>query len=316
MTGTGSARPLVALVLAALVLIGWPASPARADDVSAAEAAERARAAMDGDPAAVETLRATTSVDGRPVDLDAALGPVGTPDADHLAELADMWSSAPSTPGGPTDPAAASAAATADRARAAEVLDDERFQEPDLPRPFRGPLRWIGEQAAALWDRAIDLLAPVFGTRGAAVVLAAVLVGGLIGLLTAVVARRARSGTPTGAPLGHFLVDPTLDPDDLDARADDAAASGRYADAVRARYEAGLLRLVAAGRLDLRPDTTASDAAAQVDEPAMDDLTAAFEEIVYGGRTATEADDRASRQGWADLANTRSRRGRRVEVRR
>ena len=76
----------------------------------------------------------------------------------------------------------------------------------------------------------------------------------------------------------------------------------------------GSIRICATN--DCNPATIPSDAAAQVDEPAMDDLTAAFEEIVYGGRTATEADDRASRQGWADLANTRSRRGRRVEVRR
>lgn len=59
--------------------------------------------------------------------------------------------------------------------------------------------------------------------------------------------------------------------------------------------------------MTLRTDTTAADAARQVDHPAMDALTMDFEEIVYGDRAATAADLHAAGERWDDLLRARSR---------
>ena len=107
---------------------------------------------------------------------------------------------------------------------------------------------------------------------------------------------------------GSALVDPEADPAVLDAAADAAEAAGDLAAAVRLRYEAGLVRLVRADRIELRPETTASGAAGQVDLPVMYELTADFEQVVYGGRAAVAADVDRARAGWADVVGARSRR--------
>ena len=78
--------------------------------------------------------------------------------------------------------------------------------------------------------------------------------------------------------------------------------------AVRFRYEAGLLRLVRLDLLVLRADTTPSDAARQVSSAVMDELTADFEAVVYGGREATPRELDRSRTGWSELLTTASRR--------
>ena len=296
--------PLACLVVVVATTL-LPVGAASADDVSRAEAAELAAGAARGDSSAMEHLRAVTTVDGRPVDLDAILtGDDGARSA-RLSELAGIWSEPGREPTG-TDRAST---ATADRERAAAVLGQREFHEPGVPRPFRRPLQWLGERIAELWGGAVHLLAPVLGTRAAAFVLVATLVAALVGVLTVAIRRISRGQTETAGRGTRWLVDPTLDPSDLERRAAAASAAGDYDTAVRLRYEAGLLRLVEAGRLELRPDTTATGAAATVDDPTMDDITATFEQVVYGGRPATAADDSASRDGWPMVLRGRVRAG-------
>lgn len=316
---TARRRPAVAaaaLLGGALLGVGslvvLPSAPVAAEDVSPVDAVERARAAADGDPGAVEELRAVTSIDGQPVDLGPVFAGDADERADRIADLAELWaplaggsggSGAGDAPAGdPADQAAA------DRAQAVEVLDQDRYKEADLPRPFRRPLQWLGDRIIGVWDRVVAFLSPVLGTRGAALLLAAALLAGLVAVLAAAIRRRSTGAAVTGGAAGSWLVDPTLDPGDLEASADRAGAAGDHDTAVRLRYEAGLLRLVAAGRLELRPDTTAAGAARQVGDPTLDELTATFEEIVYGDRPATRADDDASIAGWRAVLGTRSRR--------
>lgn len=291
-----------AVLVALTVLV---ATPAAAEEVTSAEAAERARAAVDGDVAPLDELRAVTAIDGRPVDLGPVLSTDGDERAERLGELAELWSAGGS--GGSTEGDAAASAA-ADRTLAADVLDQDRFKEADLPRPFRRPLQWLGDRVKGLWDGAVDLLAPVLGTRGAALLLVAAMLAGLVAALAAIIRRRSKGSVERARGGGNWLVDPDLDPADLEAAADRASAAGDHGAAVRLRYEAGLLRLVDADRLVLRPETTAGSAARQVGDPTMDELTVAFEEIVYGERAATAADDDASRTGWRTLLASRSRR--------
>ncbi len=188
------------------------------------------------------------------------------------------------------------------------ILDGSKYQDQRLPRPFKGILEWIADRLRPVVEAVEDVLEPVIGFIlglpggrfvfiGLVVLVLAVVIRWLIG-------RRSRSAVTVTTRGG--LVDLSSDPAALEADADRAESDGDHQLAVRYRYEAGLLRLVRAGRLELRPETTPASAARQVAAPAMDRLTADFEEVVYGGRPATEADSRRARGGWAELLAVRS----------
>lgn len=300
-------RAFAFAAVALVVTLASGTSAVSAEDVTRAEAAERAAAAAaSGNPSSYSPLLEVTSVDGRPVDIEAVL--VGD-DADvsaRLRALGDAWA------GSAQGQAEQHDSPAVDRRRAEEVLEQGKFHEPDVPRPFRRPLRWLGDRISEVWERAADFLSPVLGRVGSRLLLVGLLVAGLAAVLTIAIKRISKGQTSVGSGRSGWLVDPTLDPADLERRAAEATSSGDHALAVRLRYEAGLLRLVAAGRLELRPETTASSAAAAVDDPTMDDLTAAFEEIVYGGRVATPEDDSASAQGWPSVLRAKAAKGSRV----
>lgn len=283
---------LVALALAA----GSPTAHAQGREATAAEVRALAEQAVTDDGALAE-LRSIEVVDGRPVDLAAATADLGTDRPERLRALARTFEGTASSP---VDRAEA-------RRQAARVLEADKYQEPREPRPFRGVLRWladrlrpVGRPFAALWDAAAEL--PGGG------LLLLCLLGGLVGLAVFALAGRGRGAAVAGSSRGTWLVDPELDPADLEARAAEAEARGELGVAVRLRYEAGLLRLARQGRVVLRPDTTPYGAASQVADPTLDRLTATFVELVYGDRRATDADLGEARQGWDELLAARARR--------
>ncbi|NLD76571.1 MAG: DUF4129 domain-containing protein [Acidimicrobiales bacterium] len=203
---------------------------------------------------------------------------------------------------------AASVDPDAARQAAQDILDGSKFQEPQFPRPFQGVLEWVADRLRPLFDWIGDVLEPVIdlflGLPGGRYVLVA-LIGALIGVLVHwLLGRRSRSEVTRS--VGSGLVDLRSDPEALDEEARQAEAAGDHRTAVRRRYESGLIRLVRADRLLLRPETTAGSAARQVDEPAMDALTADFEQIVYGGRAATAADSDRARRLWPELVGERA----------
>jgi hypothetical protein len=119
----------------------------------------------------------------------------------------------------------------------------------------------------------------------------------LLALLAAVVVVVLRRLRPRRSVRGGALFDGgrALAADDHRSLADDAAAGGRWADAVRERLRAVVRELEARGVLDPRPgrtaDEVAREAGAVVPEVA-DDLQRAvrvFDEVWYGGRAATAA---------------------------
>ncbi|MFN8016788.1 MAG: DUF4129 domain-containing protein [Acidimicrobiales bacterium] len=251
------------------------------------------------DDAALAELRDVELVDGHPVDLAAATADLGEHRVARLRALARTFDgSGPSA----RPPAGAEARRLAER-----VLRADKYQEPREPQPFRGALRWIADRLAplgrpfrSLWDAAADF-------PGGQLILLAV-IGALIGLAGAALATRTRSAAVALPHGGRRLVDPELDPEELEAQAEAAEAQGLLGAAVRLRYEAGLLRLARSDRLVLRAETTPLDAAAQVGSPAMDRLTATFVDVVYGDRPATAGDVADARQGWAEVLGARSRR--------
>ena len=196
------------------------------------------------------------------------------------------------------------------RARAQEILDGSKYQPQKLPRPFRGVLEWLAD----LFEPVVDALAKVFEPiisailelpGGRFIILA--IVGGLVGALVWwLIGRRSRAAVAELERSG--LVDLSADPAVLEKEADEAEQAGDFARAVRRRFEAGLIRLVRDERLSLHRDTTARAAALQVADPVMDDLTATFEQVVYGGRAGSIEDVTAARSGWDQLLGVRARR--------
>lgn len=298
-------KALLVLVIAGVLLALPGVSAAQQRDLSAAAAAELALDAVTDD-ASLDDLRSVTSVDGRPVDLAAATSRLDGARAERLTALAE-------TLGPRVDPASGAPAADAEGARrsAEEVLDDDKFAERDVPRPFRGVLEWLADRLRPVGRFLDDLFGPVIdaivGLPGGGFILAGLLVGGGAALTAWLITRRSRSTVARQARAAR-LVDPHVDPDELERSAEDAEANGDLARSVRLRYESGLLRLARRDRLELRADTTATGAARQVDLPVMDRLTTDFEEIVYGGREATAADAERSRHGWMELLGVGIRR--------
>ncbi len=196
------------------------------------------------------------------------------------------------------------------RAGARQVLDADKYREQQLPRPFKGVLEWLADLVRPVTDAVSDAVRAVFrailALPGGEYLLLALALGAALAVAWWLASRRSRSAV-TGVG-GSGLVDLAADPADLDRRADEAEAAGDLALAVRRRYEAGLLRLVRAGRLVLRADTTAEAAARQVADPTMDRLTTDFEEVTYGGRAAEPDDVARARSGWLEVLGAGARR--------
>lgn len=253
------------------------------------------------DDAALAELRSITSVDDGPVDLAAVTRDLGDERVARLealaAELAEQSS-----------PGAADRVDTTDeaRGRARTVLDAEKFQQSEVPKPFKGALEWLADRLRPVGRFFTRLVEPILALPGGAFILGTALGAVAAVALTWLVGRRSRAAVRTAGVRGS-LVDAAADPVDLVRRAEEREQAGDFDGAIRLRYQAGLIRLVRADRLILRADTTAADAAHQVGHPAMDAITSDFEEIVYGNRGATVADVSHARQRWADLLMAGSR---------
>jgi Domain of unknown function (DUF4129) len=182
---------------------------------------------------------------------------------------------------------------SAARSQARQILHERRFRGTDVPRPFAGLLRKLGDRLQPIADF-FDRLTLGVG-RGFAFTLLAVLV-----LLVALVVARGsiRRRTASEARAARARAPGRDDPDALERDADRAAAQGEWETAVRLRFRAGLLRLDARELIEYRASLTTGEVADTVRLPAFERVGADFDEIAYGGRPAQQADDAASREGW------------------
>ena len=185
--------------------------------------------------------------------------------------------------------------ASAARGQAREILRERRFRGSDVPRPFAGFVRWLGERLQPVGDFFDRLAVRVPGGQpvlllilgGVVLLVAALLARGSIRRRAAASVRAARARSPSRE-----------DPASLERDADRAAAAGEWETAVRLRFRAGLLRLDARELIDYRPSLTTGEVADAVASPAFERVGEDFDEIAYGGRAAREADEDASREGW------------------
>jgi hypothetical protein len=156
---------------------------------------------------------------------------------------------------------------------------------------FGPALRWIGHRIFhPIGSGASDILggwAPFVG------IAAAIAIGALLALL--LVRRRSRIAAQHSEPRS---VTADTHPDDLEAEADDLAAKGAFAAAVRLRFEAGLLRLERAGLIAGQRTSTDAELAARIGSPTFDGLALRHEEVAYAGQAADHHDVHQARIGW------------------
>jgi hypothetical protein len=270
-----------ALAVAALVaLLAAPA--AFADSATGADVRRLAAQAAAGDATALFRLRKIDTVDGRPVDLAAALGGEGVELRERLETLAAAG--------------AAQAAGGDARGKAADILDERRFHESRVPRPLHGVLEWLGDKLR-LAARPLDWLAARLpggwitlwvAIAGLIVALAAWIAAGLVRrrggrLLDAASARR------TGrAP----------DPDRLDRDAAAAESRGDLELALRLRFRAGLIRLARAEVIPGHEPLTSGQLRRLVSSRSFHRLSLDLDEVVYGDVPASAEQVGRARESW------------------
>jgi hypothetical protein len=184
-------------------------------------------------------------------------------------------------------------------------LNDRRFRRSPAPQPLRGPLQWLGDRLRDVYDAAVRALRALPGpTWLALAVLATVLVIVAVILLT----RSQRVGGLFGEGGASARNAAREDPAALERAADEAERAGDYADALRLRFRAGLLRLGERGAIRYRPSLTTVEVRRALGDETFDDLASRFEEVAYGGDDAAPSDVTAARDGWRHVLDTATRR--------
>jgi hypothetical protein len=255
------------------------------DAVSGAEFRALSAQAV-SDPAARTRLLQVKTVDGRAVDIPAALA-----DGDDAAVAARLRVLAGSG-GGST--AAPTPAAARDAAR--QVLRDRKFHESRVPRPFRGVLHWLGDRLAPIGRPIARLWNALLGRTLGRIVVVVVVLGTALVVASLLVRRRTAAGIRNArrAVIGAGREDPA----ELERQARAAEQAGDYTGAVRLRFRAGVLRLDDAGVLKYRPSLTTRSVTRRAHSATLVDLGRTFDEIVYGGRAARPDDAAAAADGW------------------
>ena len=222
------------------------------------------------------------SVDGRPVDLKAALAASGPRLEGRLRTLAG------SARAGPAQPALRAPAAST-----RTILSERRFRGSSVPRPLHRPLRWLGRELHRAYDRVTSRLPG--GAR-----FFWILVAGAVVALAAFVAsslgrrrggRLVEAGTPSGRRSSE-------DPRRLERQADEAERAGDFERALRLRFRGGLLRLVGADAIPPRASLTNGEIARRLRSPSFRELAHDFDEVVYGRRAAGGQDVARARDRW------------------
>lgn len=287
MTRTRASRTLALSVL----VLCFAAGEASATERSTSEVVQFAQS---GDR---DHLAEVTSIDGQPVELASYLE--GSP-ADveaRMDELAkSLWPNLVDERDGlPTAPDL--------RGQAQEILAQSRYRARTFPQPLRRPLRWLGDQigrighpvSSALEHRWLrDLMIAVVLAVAAAV--AATLGRRRQRLNMAAADDLAGNGRGPRRPSIH----------DLERLAEAAQGAGRFDEALRLRFEAGV-QTVARRVGETAPDVAQTEELRRkIASPIFDQLAQRHGEVAYGSMPATEDDVTAARRDWPLVAKAGS----------
>ena len=196
--------------------------------------------------------------------------------------------------------------ADAARRAAAQILAEGRFHASPVPRPLHGVLHALGVALHPLFravDHAFDAVAGAI-PGGRAVVWT--ILAGLVLLTGAVLTARATRGVLRDpergiAPAGG----PRLSAESIEAAAVEAEQAGRLQDAVRLRFQAGLMRLAEHDLIDATTSTPNAQLRRALRSERFDALAGRFDEIVYGGDEARAQDVEDARREWPLLVGGR-----------
>lgn len=192
--------------------------------------------------------------------------------------------------------------AEAARRLAASILRERRFHAASVPRPLHSLLHDIGTVLQAP-GRALNSLVSLIavalpGGQVTGWILVTVVVAGLIAL----VVRRYSRGALAGASIaGRAAARAELRAADLEHAADQAEREGRFAEAVRLRFQAGLERLSEQGTITRARSTPTAEVAGSLDSEQFDLLARRFDEIAYGSAAAAAGDAEQSRRAWREV---------------
>jgi hypothetical protein len=277
-----------AIALACTMLLLAPA-PAGAISVTDAQMRTLAARAGAGDQTALAQLRTVDTVDGQPAQLAAALN---TPNADALRARLRALAAAGQGAAATLDPSQAQAAAAA-------VLHQRQYGRAPLPDPIGTVLGKVGNFISKLAAKAPG--GPVVFWLVVAII---VLVGAALGARRMM--RRLDPAARTAAAGGTLAAD---DPRALERAADAAQARGAFDEAIRLRFQAGLLTLGERGRLAYRPSLLTGDVRRELHSETFDELAARFEEVAYAHASADEHEAGEAKDGWRKvLASDEGRR--------
>jgi hypothetical protein len=184
-----------------------------------------------------------------------------------------------------------------------QILDDRRYRSDPAPRPFRGPLRWLGDRLETIgrWIGDLAALLPWFLWLTLGIGIVALAVVWIVRRTN--VTRRVKSSSPVTA---HDAV--REDPAALEREADEAERGGELERAVRLRFRAGLLRLGDRGVIEYRPSLTTSEVRALLGSETFEQLARTFEHVAYGGRAAAAPDVADARAKWPQVVKEGRRR--------
>ena len=161
-----------------------------------------------------------------------------------------------------------------------------------------GLLRLAGRPGAACW---LTTCSP--GRRRSSWLVLAALIGGLAGCsagacLRGASTRRGRAGR--GRPRATTRARSSGWPR--------GGGRGRVREALRLRFRAGLLRLDARGAIVYRPSISTREVSRKLRSEDFDALAVTFDDVVYGGRAAEDADVEEARSRWREVVQAMSSR--------
>jgi Domain of unknown function (DUF4129) len=191
------------------------------------------------------------------------------------------------------------ASAEAARHAAQSILSEGRFHSSPVPDPLHNTLVSIGravQDPFSAFGRLVNNLGTHFPGGGAGLWVAAAVL--LLVVTAALTARRAKTRLDRSVAEGSTS---SPGPAQLERAAERAERDGRWDEAVRLRFRAGLMRL--GERSGLRnTDTTPNHSLARiVHSERLDQLSDRFDEIAYGGDDATAADADHQRRAWPEI---------------
>ncbi len=266
-----------AAALLCVTTLAFAATPATA--TTASQVRLLAARAAAGDPQALGQLETVTQVDGRYVQIGAALS--GATPSQLRSRLAALSGPAAGPP--VSSPAA--------RQRAAAILAAARFRG----QPLTDPLTRLFNKLGLLLARAAH------GFVGGPLAFWGVLAGVVLVLAAFGARRMIRRLDPLRRERAARPATAVEDPHSLELAAEDAESRSAFAEAVRLRFRAGLLTLSSRGLIDYRPSLLTTEVARQLDSRQFDAIAARFERVAYAGAGADRDDAVAAREGWREL---------------